>query len=60
MPLQTEANKRAEGVGYYTTYGSDAADILGYLSSDLRHVEEDRPTYYSGQLFKVTVIVEEI
>lgn len=61
MPLHSEASKRAEGVGYYTSYSSTADDVLGYLSGNLDGVEVDKPTYYGydGKVFKVTVIVEE-
>jgi hypothetical protein len=60
MGLKREDAKRAKGSGYYSSYGSDASDVLGYVSADLHHVVEDRPNYYDGTLFKVTIIVEEV
>lgn len=61
MPLKKDGVTKAEGVGFYSTsYGSDADDVLGYLSGDLTGVEEDEPYYISGQLFRVTVTVEQV
>lgn len=60
MALSYEGVKRAEGVGYYTTYSSDADDVLRHISGSLDGVEEEKPYYgYDGKIFKVTVIVEE-
>ena len=60
MTLKREEARKAEGVGYYTTYGSDATDVLGYLEADLVGLGDERPSYYDGRLFKVTVTVEEV
>lgn len=62
MALNREGQKRAEGYGYYTTYGSDASDVLDYVSSDLDYLQSDKPNYYGsdGLVFKVTIIVEEL
>lgn len=62
MPLNREEQRRAEGYGYYTTYGSDASDVLNYVSNDLDYLQADRPNYYGsdGRAFKVTIIVEEL
>jgi len=61
MGLKREELKRAEGVGYYvTSYGSDASDVLGYVSSDMTRLEEEEPYDPYGPVFKVTVIVEEV
>lgn len=59
MALNKEAARRAEGYGYYSSYGSDANDVLGYIESDL----ESRLTDYRqdyGSEFKVTIIVEQL
>ena len=59
MVLKREEYKRAEGVGWYATYSLGADDVLDHLSTHM-NVEEDEPSYHSGRLFKVTVIVEEV
>jgi hypothetical protein len=61
MGLKRESLKRVEGVGYYTSYGSDANDVLGYIESDVQdRLEEDPPYNSYDKTFKVTIIVEEI
>ncbi len=62
MGLKRESLKRVEGVGYYTSYGSDTLDVLGYIESDVQDRLTEDPPYngYDGKTFKVTIIVEEI
>lgn len=60
MPLNRDGAKRAEGYGYYSSYGSDAADVLSYISSDLPQVSQFEPGPYEGAAFKVTIIIEEL
>lgn len=60
MGLKREEQRRAQGEGYYTSFASDASEILDYIAGDVRHVEEEKPSYYDGRLFKVTVTVEEV
>lgn len=60
MALNRETAKRAEGHGwYYTSYGTDASDVLDYLNGDLDSLLADRYHDHDGVTFKVTVIVEE-
>lgn len=59
MALNREESRRAEGYGYYSSYGVDAKDVLGYLEGDLVGVENTMDDY-SGKSFKVTIIVEEV
>lgn len=59
MALNKESARRAEGYGYYSSYGSDANDVLGYIESDLElRLTEYKQDY--GTEFKVTIIVEEL
>ena len=62
MALKRDTIRRVEGHGWYSTYGSDASDVLDYISGDLKTVEEDEPSQYCRdgmKVFKVTIIVEE-
>lgn len=58
MALKREEQRRAVAYGYYSTYGADASDILGYIEGDLTTVSEFKDDYAS-RVFKVTIIVEE-
>jgi hypothetical protein len=59
MALNKEASRRAEGYGYYSSYGSDANDVLGFIEGDLElRLTDYRQNY--GTEFKVTIIVEEV
>ena len=61
MALKREEQKRAKGEGWYSSYGSDASDVLDYISNDLERLsDEPSPSRYEGTQFKVTIIVEEI
>lgn len=60
MGFLHEEVKRAEATGYYTSYNSNARDILDFITADISHVEESKPSYIVGTVFKVTIIVEEI
>jgi hypothetical protein len=61
MSLKRTEQTRAEGEGYYhTSYGSDASDVLNYVSGDMVGVQEDKPYDAYGKIFKITVIVEEV
>lgn len=60
MAFNRPTSKRASGYGYYTTYSSDADDVLDFVTGQLTGIDEDKPYYgYDGKTFKVTVIVEE-
>lgn len=59
MALNREESRRAEGFGYYSTYGADAQDVLGYIEDEITGVSEHQDSY-AGKTFKVTVIVEEV
>lgn len=58
MPLNREESRRAEGYGYYATYGADAQDVLDYIESDINGLTAKKDLYYDRH-FKVTIIVEE-
>lgn len=59
MSLKREDQRRAEGYGYYSSYGVDASDVLGYIEGDINGVHESYDNY-GGTVFKVTIIVEEV
>lgn len=59
MALIREESRRAEGFGYYSTYGADAQDVLGYIEGDITGVQQHQDSY-AGKSFKVTIIVEEV
>ena len=60
MGLNRQEVRRAEGYGYYTSYSSNAEDVLDYISGSMTSVESDRPwSGFDGKTFKVTITVEE-
>lgn len=59
MALNREESRRAEGFGYYSTYGADAQDVLGYIEGEITGVHQTQDDY-AGKCFKVTIIVEEV
>lgn len=60
MALIKEDSKRAEGYGYYSSYGADASDVLDYVASDLSDRLRESRSDYGGTEFKVTIIVEQL
>lgn len=60
MALIKAEQTRAEGYGYYHSYGSDANDVLSYIESDLRDRLNEFRTDFDGNEFKVTVLVEKL
>lgn len=62
MALSHDTVKRAEAYGWYTSYASDANDVMNQLSGDLESLQAEEPNLYwrdGMKVFKVTVIVEE-
>ena len=60
MGFSREDSRRAEAVGYYVSYDSDASDVLGYITGDIMGVEPEERSHYEFPTFKVTVTVEKL
>lgn len=60
MGLIKDEQNRAEGYGYYSSYGAYASDVLDYIESDLSDRLRESRSDYGGTEFKVTIIVEQL
>ena len=60
MGFKREEHARAVAEGYYHSYSSYATEILDYIINDIPGVEPDASAYPDGQVFKVTVTVEQV